>query len=285
MAGFTTFWSDLLNVARSISLIDIIDIIIVACLIYFAIKLVRETRAAQLIKGIAILFLSYFLATQLELKTLSFIMERLFTYGILAIVVLFQPELRRALEQVGRTRIRQFSRFGGREEYHEQMQKAINAIIRACRTLYQSRTGALIVIERETKLGEVIESGTIMNAEPSSEMICNIFATNTPLHDGSLIVRDGMLYAAGCFLPLSENVEISKSLGTRHRAALGISETSDCIVIVVSEETGIISVAENGNLKRNFSPETLYDYLDQQILKPLAPDENRKAKFFKGRKI
>ncbi len=256
---------NLLGQFRAIGIIDIIDILVVAYLIYQVVKLVRETRAIQLVKGILALLAVYAVSHTLQLQTMTFIMRNILQIGAFAMLVVFQPELRRALEQVGRTRLTNLGVFNTSALEDQQGQflwrKAISAICDSCASLSRQKIGALIVLERETPLGDVIKTGTIVDADPSIELIINIFFPNSPLHDGALIMRRGKLYAAGCFLPLSDNFTISKELGTRHRAALGISENSDALVVVVSEETGKITLADNGKLKRGLT----IDELNQEL--------------------
>jgi diadenylate cyclase len=264
-----SFWYIVKNIFGTFTLVDVLDIAIMSFLIYQLIKLVRETRAAQLIKGIAILLVIYLLAKAIELKTMMFLMENILQIGFLSLVVVFQPELRRALEQVGRSRIGKLQVFGAgliEQETYAAWQKFINALVEKVPALSRQKIGALIVIERNTKLGDIIDTGTIINSDASSELIGNIFFPKSPLHDGALIVRDGRLYAAGCFLPLSDNSQISKELGTRHRAALGMSEASDALIVVVSEETGLISVCQNGKLERGFSAGRLKELLMSTLL-------------------
>lgn len=263
-----------ISVIKTIGISDIIDVAIVAFLIYKVMKWSLDTRAGQLIKGILILAAAYILAAILQLNVLLLIFQKVFEIGLIALVVVFQPEIRRALEQVGRGKIMgkfnflSFLNFkqDSEEVIEERVANSIEIISNAAVILSSENTGALIIIERETKLGEIIKTGTVINSEPSVELIGNIFFPNTPLHDGAMILRDGKLYAAGCFLPLSQNNEISKQLGTRHRAALGVSETSDCIAIVVSEENGLISVAKNGILTRGYDRDSLYRYLKKELI-------------------
>ncbi|MBC8569821.1 diadenylate cyclase CdaA [Zongyangia hominis] len=283
------FWSSVISILKTVTIVDILDIVIVAYLISKAVKLVRETRAEQLVKGIVLLAVSYLLAEQVGLKTVSFVLRYVFEYGMIALLVVFQPELRRALEQMGRTKLSNFNVFGaGNMDEEESVWKwrtAISMICNASASLSRQKIGALMVIERQTKLGEIIKTGTVINSDPSAELIGNIFFPNSPLHDGAMIIRGGKLYAAGCFLPLSTTNEISKQLGTRHRAAIGMSENSDAVVIVVSEETGVISVAMNGNLQRGFDAHTLSQLLEKELL----PDQNgangeRKLAFWRVKK-
>lgn len=267
------------SVIASANFADLLDILVVAYLLYHAIRLVRDTRAMQLVKGIAIVLIVYLAAVSLNMLTLAFIIRNMMQWGILALAIVFQPELRRALEHVGRSKFNiSIGRLVTREseELTAVMQNLIETICKSAEVLSDSRTGALMVIERETKLGDVIPSGTIIDSEPSVPLVCNIFYPNTPLHDGAVIFREGRVYAAGCFLPLSDNGAIGRGLGTRHRAALGMSEVSDAIVVVVSEETGKISVAMDGNLTRDFSRQSLSALLNEKLLGP-GPEEPKKT--------
>ena len=229
------------NVIQSITFMDIIDILLMSYLVYLLIKLVRETRAGQLIKGILFIIAAYIISSQLGLKAISYIIKSTLDVGLLAILIMFQPEIRRALEKAGRTKVGiNFLSFGENSDETSRWNTAIEAICDACVDLSATKTGALIVIERQTKLGEQVENGIVLNAVPSKELFGNIFFKNTPLHDGAVIIRDGMVLAAACFLPKPQKEElINKKLGSRHRAAIGMSENSDAIVIVVSEETEI----------------------------------------------
>ena len=259
---------------------SIIDIGIVSYVIYKVIVLVRETRAWQLIKGILFILVAAELSKQLGLKTIAFIMNNIITVAAIALVVLFQPELRRGLEQIGRSRFRDFFSF---EEQNTGIQTtaAIEEIIKACMEMSKTYTGALIVFERNSKIGEIINTGTQLESNISSELLINIFTPNTPLHDGAVIIRDNRIKAASCFLPLTDNPNLSKELGTRHRAALGITEVSDSIAVVVSEESGKISFALNGGLTRNLASDTLRKALNKNLLEDNAP--NKKLSLWKGK--
>ncbi len=265
------FFTDLINTVTgflsTLRINDLVDVLIVAFIIYKVIHLVRETRAEQLIKGLFLIAVVYFAATVFRLSTLSFLMNMLVNYGVIALIVVFQPELRRALEKMGRSRISKLvaNRDVGEEEL-EQRRAALGEIARAAQNMSKSRTGALIVFERETKLGEIINTGTVVNADPKTDLIENIFYPKAPLHDGAMIIRDFRVHSAGCFLPLSQNYEISRELGTRHRAALGISENSDAVALVVSEETGTISIAHNGRLARGVDGAALTSVLEKLLL-------------------
>lgn len=244
----------------SIKITDIIDILIVAFVVYKGFKFIRETRAAQLVKGIVMLLVATQLSGWLHLNAIHYILTNTVQFGMLALLVVFQPELRRALEHMGRkSNIGDIFKNGENDASTEH--QYISEITQACQALSQTKTGALIVVERKTKLGEIINTGTIIDARVSSELLQNIFFHNSPLHDGAVVVKKGRVHAAGCYLPLTEDSALSQELGTRHRAAIGMSETADCAVVVVSEETGKISIALAGNLKRNLTPETLYKAL------------------------
>ncbi len=262
---FVRLFTDLINLDRWY--LDIIDIALVAVILYYIIKFVRETRAAQLVKAIMLFFIVFIVSSILELTTISFLLEYIFQYGLVAIAIIFQPEIRRGLEKIGRSKFSLISVISkqSQDETDSKWKYSIDPICEACYRLSSEKTGALIVIERTIRLGESVERAVVIDSIPSVSLITNIFFINSPLHDGGLIVRDGRLYAASCFFQPSDKVE-NISLGSRHRAALGVSEVSDAIVIVVSEETGIISIATEGRLIRNFTKESLKDYLTQNLL-------------------
>ncbi len=265
------------NVIQTVTIMDIIDMLILSYLVYLLIKIVRETRANQLIKGILIIAAAYVVSSTIGMKAISYIINSIVNIGLLAILIMFQPEIRRALEKAGRAKfgLNIFNFSDTSDEITKKWNVAIEAICDSCVDLSATKTGALIVIERQTKLGEQIENGTILNARPSKELFGNIFFPNTPLHDGAVIMRDGIILAAACFLPKPQKEElINKKLGSRHRAAIGMSENSDAIIIVVSEETGQISVAENGTLVRDYTRFMLNEYLHEAILP--KPAETKK---------
>lgn len=248
--------SDILPFLRTIRVTDIIDISVVAVVIYYIIKHFRKTRAAQLIKGIAIILVVTYLAEWLNLNVISFVLGNVIQIGFIALVIIFQPELRRALEHVGRSKFGLW--FSDEKSEHQDM---VAEVARAAESMSKTNTGALIVFEKEVSLDDLLTGGTLINADVSSELLENIFVHNTPLHDGAVIIRNGKIYKAACVLPLSSNRDLSKECGTRHRAALGISEQSDCVSLVVSEETGKISVMNRGNMIRNLSVATLSELL------------------------
>lgn len=264
---------DPLSIVRAI-----IDISIVSYLVYKLIFLVRETRAWQLIKGVLVIIVAAYVSQLLGLRTIEFILKTSYQLIGFAIVVLFQPELRRGLEQIGRSKFRNLFSFD-EENNTIRTTAAIEEIVKAATALSKTYTGALIVIEGETKIGEIINTGTQLDSMISSELLENIFTPNTPLHDGAVVIRENKIKAAACFLPLTDNPNLSKELGTRHRAALGITEVSDCIAVIVSEETGKISFALNGGLTRNLTSDTLRKALNKNLLEKNAP--NKKISLWK----
>ena len=270
-AFFSTIWESILNFLRTYNwFADTLDIVIVAFAIYSLIRLVRDSRAEQLLKGFFLLALAYGAAYPLELTTLKYVLQIIFDNALILVVVIFQPEIRRVLEQVGHNSFGRLKVFGLSEEeteaYIRQWKAAISAACSAVSSLQREKMGALIVFERNTRLGEIVDSGTPINADPTGDLIGNIFFNKAPLHDGAMIMRDGKIVAAGCILPLTEDTSISRSLGTRHRAGVGMSENSDAVVVIVSEETGIISVAKGGELIRNYTVESLRIELENEIV-------------------
>ena len=254
------FW----NAFSGIRITDIIDILIVAVVVYKLLGLIKQTRAEQLFKGVLLLVVATFLSDLFNLHTINWILKGTVALGAVAILVVFQPELRRGLEYLGRSK---FSNVLS-EVDKEEAKYMVGQLVEAIDDMSASKTGALIVIERETSLSDLVETGTVIDAAVSAQMIGNIFYEGAPLHDGALIIRGDRLYAAGCVLPLTQNKNLNKELGTRHRAGIGISENSDALVIIVSEETGIISIAQNGKLTRFLDvkkiEKTLYNiYLEE----------------------
>lgn len=268
--AIASWWEWMVSIAMNFQFKDAVDIIIVAFLIYGVVKLVRETRAGQLVKGLFLLVILFIISSYFNLVMVSRVLAYFFQFAFVAILIVFQPEIRKALEQVGRNNVGQSiaAVVTGRDRSYDraQIRKAINAVVDGVGILQQLKMGALIVFERKTKLGDIIETGTQINCEPSGQIVGNIFFNKAPLHDGAMIIRDGMIHAAGCILPLTKNTSVSAELGTRHRAALGVSEESDAVVVVVSEETGQISVAVNGVLARRFTRDTLHDVLEGYLI-------------------
>ncbi|MBE7051402.1 MAG: TIGR00159 family protein [Ruminococcaceae bacterium] len=264
------FFSALFNNLKILRIRDFIDVAIVAYVIYKGIKLIKETRASQLIKGIFILVAFMYISGVLQFNTINFILENTLQIGLIAILIVFQPELRRALEKVGNTSISKIIKIND-----DAPESDIDDVFTAVSKLAKTKTGALILIERNTKLGDIMASGTIVDSHISEALLVNLFVPNTPLHDGAVVIGDNRIKAAACFLPLTENTSFSKELGTRHRAAIGVSEVADCIAIVVSEETGTISMALNGNIKRDYTPATLKREV-AEILESDKPSEGKK---------
>ncbi len=252
------------SIGQSVGITDVLDIAIITFLVYKLLGFIRETRAEQLAKGLLLLVVATIVSKWLHLYTLHWLLSSLISAGLIAIVVIFQPELRRALEYIGRSRITNV--FG--EVDNEEAKRIVGQLVEAVSAMSASRTGALIVIEREISLNDIVETGTIIDAQITAQMIGTIFYEGTPLHDGAVIMREDKLHAAGCVLPLTQDKELSKELGTRHRAGIGITENSDALVIIVSEETGVISMAENGKLTR---------FLDAK-----AVEKNLLAMYFEG---
>ena len=242
-------------------IISITDIFLVWFVFYKLLQIIKGTKAVQLLRGILLIVGVRFASELIGLNTLSYLMEDVMTWGVLAIIIIFQPELRRALEQLGRGRL--FTRTNLQEENVQE--QIIDAIIKSTTYLAKRRIGALLSIERETGLNDYIETGIRLDSKISSELLINIFIPNTPLHDGAVILQNGTVAAAACYLPLSESPFVSKELGTRHRAALGISEVTDSLTIVVSEETGSISLTKNGELYRNLSIDELQNMLENEL--------------------
>lgn len=251
------------NSVKNISVSSVMDILAVSYIFYKAYMLIRETRAEQLLKGIIFIILLIPVSSFFNLTMLNWILTKTLTIGVLSFIIIFQPEIRRALEHLGRTA------FNDKHilEDDETMEKVVSEIVNSTENLSKSKTGALIIIEQLTGLGDIINTGTQLDAVVSSALLENIFVVNTPLHDGATIIRNNRIVSAGCFLPLTSNNDINKKLGTRHRAAIGISENSDALIIAVSEETGTISLAVNGVLTRNYNKERLKDILIRIIKK------------------
>jgi diadenylate cyclase len=251
----------MLGTIRNISIFSVLDIIVVAFIFYKLYMLIKETRAEQLLKGIVLIFILIPISHFSNLTMLNWILNKTITIGVLTIVIIFQPEIRRALEHLGSTAFTDKHIF----ENEEVMEKIITEIVNAVENLSKSKTGALIVIEQKTGIAEIIKTGTTLDAAISTALLENIFVVNTPLHDGATVIRNNRIIAAGCFLPLTDSDRVSKKLGTRHRAAIGITESSDALTIIVSEETGTISLAVNGRLVRNYDRDKLKKVLVQII--------------------
>ncbi len=252
--------SFLMDNIRMLRIRDFIDIAIVSYAVYKCIKLVKETRAAQLVKGVLILIILTQLSDWLQFNATNYILSNTMQVGVFALLVVFQPELRRVLEKMGTTT------FGKIFSQEYEAENITPKICEAVEYMAERKIGALIIMERNTKLGDIMTSGTVLNAKVSPQLLINIFIPNTPLHDGATVIGDNMIKASACFLPLSQNNSLSKEMGTRHRAAVGVSEITDCVAIVVSEETGTISIAQNGKISRNLTAKALGEKLDEIML-------------------
>ncbi len=252
---------------------DILDVIIIAFLVYKLLDLVRSTRAENILKGVVIFLLALWLSEIFHLYGIAYILGNMVQVGILALIILFQPEIRQILEKLGSRNIRLLRAFTPVQQQTE-LEKAIDQTVIACSEMAKTKTGVLIVFERHILLDDMVRSGTTLDAAVSSELLKNIFFVKAPMHDGAVIIRHGRILGAGCMLPLSKNVNLSRDLGMRHRAGIGMSENSDAVVVIVSEETGSISVAVGGMLKRHLVPETLSKLLRNELMpQPEEPED------------
>ena len=274
---------------QTFKLVDLLDIIIIAFLIYQLLGIINRTRAGQLAKGALLVMAVYLVANILNMRTVTWLLNSLLQVGLLTLVVLFQPEIRRGLERMGQTDQWMYRLFNVRGRYYNDSslkgawRSAIIAICDAAERFSETKTGALIVLERNTNLSEIVHTGTPVNSAVNLEVLGTIFYEGTPLHDGAAIIENGRIKAAGCVLPLSNNLDLGKDMGTRHRACLGIAENSDAIAIVVSEETGIISMAKNGVLIRHFDRQTLYTRLIDEMIPKETVSEKSTADTWKER--
>ena len=258
------------DIGRYLSLLkitDLVDVAIIVFLVYKLLSLVKSTRAENILKGVGIFLLALWLSTALELRAVSYILSHVVEWGILALIILFQPEIRKILERLGSKNIRLMRVFRPEKEITE-MEKAIDQTVVACSELSRTKTGVLMVFERNINLDDIVRTGTELDCTVVSELLKNIFFVKAPMHDGAVIVRHGRIIGGGCMLPLSRNVNLSRDLGMRHRAGIGMSENSDAVVVIVSEETGSISVAIGGMLKRHLMPETLSQLLRNELMPP-----------------
>lgn len=258
-------WQSILKNITNISLPDIIDIACVSVLFYYLFAFVRDRRAGKLAMGVVLIFTVQLIANVFDMYVMQFLLQNIVQMGVLIVVVLFQPELRSMLEKMGGQSLKGIRGIGENRDNSETLHM-IEEVTEAVVDMSEAKTGALIVFERSTKLGDLGLTGTIINADPESFLIKNIFFNKAPLHDGAMIIRKNRLHAAGCLLPLSENPDIIKDLGTRHRAGIGMSENSDAVVVIVSEETGVISLACEGKLTRNYTEETLKEALRSYLM-------------------
>ena len=270
MDSIINFFRDVLAMLPTIKFMDIIDILLVTFVLYTLIMMIQTTGAARIAKSIVLLLVLAVVTKLLNLYLMSFLLDRVLEIGLIALVIMFQPELRRMLEKIGSKSLREL--LSTKQEQRE-IDRVIGETVNACEIMSRERTGVLIVFERETSLIDYQKTGTVIDARVSSELLRNLFFTKASLHDGAVIIRNERIAAAGCVLPLTQSRNISSDLGTRHRAGIGMSEVSDAVVVIVSEETGTISVAVNGMLKRHLAPQTL----ERLLLKELAPKREEKT--------
>ncbi len=279
---FKGIFDGIMKLILSVQWYDIVDIVLVALAVYYCIKLVRQTRAFNLVKGIVLMGIVYMVVSTLNMSATSYLFNHIFNDIVFVIILLFQPEIRHAIESFGRGDFRKISLFSGRSSNltGDEMRACASNIAKAASNMSDKKIGALIVIEGKTLLGEIISTGSVVDSAVTTALVENIFFPKAPLHDGAMIIRDGRIHSAGCILPLSQ-ADISKELGTRHRAAMGMSENSDALVVVVSEETGAISVAKNGELMRRLTFGELVNYLNDFLV---PEDDDRKNRTLIRRK-
>lgn len=270
----TTIWSTL----KTFQFKDAVDIFIIAMLLYYLFRLFRESRAGQLVKGVVFLLIAFALSAIFHLTMVNYILRSLFEFAAIILVVVFQPELRQGLERLGRSNktIKNIVNTNNNQNTETSVIKAISDVSDACAVFSKSRTGALIVFERNSVLNEIANSGTTLNSDTSPALLGNIFFNKAPLHDGACVIRNGKILSAGCILPLTKSLNVSQALGTRHRAAIGMSEESDAVIVVVSEETGVISIALGGVLIRDFNRNTLFE----KLMELIAPHDNDRSNLF-----
>lgn len=275
MLDINSFLNGFFNIILRMSIYDLIDISIVAYIFYKIFMFIKDTRAEQVFKGIIFLLLATQLSNTFKLHTVYWISLKALDYGVIAALIIFQPEFRAGLEHIGRAKFNLFGKNVNTSE--ETLNRNIEEIVEALYSLSRQKIGALIIMERETRISDIINTGTIIDAEISRQLLINIFIPNTPLHDGAVVIRDSKVKAAACFLPLTESKDLSKDLGTRHRAGIGVSEVSDCITLIVSEETGGVSIAKAGKLYRDISRERMMN-----ILRSNLKTNTETRSFFKG---
>ncbi len=283
MTPIMELWLQFREILLGIQFNDILDIAVVSYLIYKIVELVRSTRAIQLFKGVFVILLIYIVVRLTKMEMMQMFFDGVvLQVGVFALIVIFQQEIRRVIEQLGRSSIKDLKLLGiaeSEEEQRKNTRDTIQAVAEACQLLRNMKMGALMVFERKDNLSEVMRSGTIVDGAPTMELIGNIFFNKAPLHDGAMIIRDNKIHAAGCILPLTQNIHISSELGTRHRAAIGVSEASDAVVVVVSEETGNISIARNGRLTRNYTKDTLLTALEGMLLEEKRTNDIQRRLF------
>lgn len=273
MAAIKDFFLYIFNQFATIGLNDIIDIILVSVLFYYLVVYIKDRRAGKLVVGIFLVFAVLGISSLFQLNVLTYIIKNIVQVGLLAVLIVFQPEIRSMLEEVGNESVKNFNLKESKDE--SETRKTIDTLCNMANDLSATKTGALIVIERGTKLGDTIKTGVIINADVNIFLLKNIFFNKAPLHDGAVVIRDNRVYACGCFLPLSYNTDIIRNVGTRHRAAIGMSENSDALVLIVSEETGNISIAEAGQLVRDYNKDTLKKRLEEELIHEEKPSRKK----------
>lgn len=266
------------NSLASIQVTDVLDILLVSVILFYVYRFIRERRAGKLAIGILFLLVMQLIATAFEMHLMRFLLEQLFAVGIIALIILFQPELRSALEKVGGEPLKGIRVFGMEQKDLTAINNTIDQVCDACADMAESKTGALIVFERSTRLGDIIRTGTVINANVNSFLLKNIFFNKAPMHDGAAIISHNRVYSAGCFLPLSLNQDIIRDLGTRHRAGIGMSENSDAVVVIVSEETGKISTAVSGKLVTGYTKDSLREFLQNELINDTLYQKWRRRK-------
>ncbi|MEG0180587.1 MAG: diadenylate cyclase CdaA [Terrisporobacter sp.] len=277
MSDINSFLNGFIDIIMRMSIYDVIDILIVAYIFYKIFMFIKDTRAEQVFKGVVVLLLATQLSSVFKLHTLYWILVNALNVGVIAVCIIFQPELRAGFEHLGRANFNLLGKNGENAE-SKKLEKTIDEIVETLYSLSRQKIGALIIIERETKISDIIGTGTIIDGDVSRQLLINIFIPNTPLHDGAVVVRENKVKAAACFLPLSQSKDLTKDLGTRHRAGVGISEVSDCITLIVSEETGEVSIAKAGKLYRDIAQERMSNILKKNLNKNTSEDKS----FFKG---
>ncbi|WP_296645615.1 diadenylate cyclase CdaA [Romboutsia sp. 13368] len=276
MLDINSFFSGFLDIIFRVNINDIVDILIIAYIFYKIFMFIKDTRAEQVLKGIVLLFVATQVSKVLKLHTLYWLLIKALDLGFIAALIIFQPELRAGLEHIGRTKFNFFQK-NNISVSEEKFNRTVEEIVEALYSLSRQKIGALIILERNTKIGDIINTGTSIDGEVSRQLLINIFIPNTPLHDGAVVIRESQIKAASCFLPLTQSKDLSKELGTRHRAAIGVSEVSDCISLIVSEETGDVSIAKSGKIYRKISKDRMIN-----ILRSNLKINTQEKSFFKG---
>ncbi len=281
LSAFSNALQNAWGVISGINIGDILDVILLSLLIYKAFQLVRQTHAGQLMKGVIYLLIANIFVNLLDMSVMQIILRMVWELGFLAIIILFQPELRQLLEKLGKSKLAMLGHTTAAEDEEQEIRDTIDHLVKACVTMSDSKTGALLVLEQTTILNDVAASGTVVDASVSRDLLCNIFYPKSPLHDGAVVIRKNRIFSASCILPLTQNANLNRELGTRHRAAIGMTEQSDAVVIVVSEETGTISLAHKGELKRGFDSITLKTHLEDMLIGDRFTKNENKMKVWK----